>query len=208
MSNKRFLVIAGVAVALALVLGAGVLIGGIVSSSALAQGPTPGMGLGMMGRGLAAGGAFTGTMPCLDEDFQPAPVAGRPFTGTTSSGVQGFGRGMMGGAPGYGYDEVMLPSLAKVLGLTVDQLTAELKAGKTPVQIAAAKNISAEKLQELLALAHQATIQQLLKDGKLTKAQADAMDQNVSSITDRPCLTGELVPGGMGGRGRMMGRGR
>ena len=207
MNTRRFLVVTGVSLGLALALGAGVLIGGIAGQSVFAQGPAggaQGFGPGMMGRGLGlrAGysGTITGTMPCLTAD-----------DGQVGAGSGQVSRGMMGGAGGFGYDSVMLPSLAKALGLTEEQLQAEFKAGKSALDIAKAKGISAEKLQADFLAAHKVALQQLVKDGKLTQAQADAM-QDRADDQDHPCLTGTVTPGqgagpGRGGRG-MMGRGR
>ncbi len=207
MNTKRFLVVAGVSLSLAVALGAGVLIGGVAGQSVFAQGPTGGVqgfGPGMMGRGLGFGGAYsgtvpagvtgavTGTMPCLTGD------AGR--VGANAA----VGRGMMGGAGGFGYDSVMLPSLAKALGITQEQLQAEFKAGKSVLDIATAKGISAEKLQADFLAAHKVALAQLVKDGKLTQAQADAM-QDRADDQDHPCLTQDVVPGQGAGRGGMMG---
>jgi hypothetical protein len=196
MNAKRFVLVIGVSLALVSALGAGVLIGSIAHGTAFAQGPTatpPAFGPGwMMGRGPAAGQAYTGTVP---------------FAG------QGFGPGMMGAARGYGYDQVMIPSLAKALGLSVDQLNAELKAGKTVQQLAQEKGISTEKLVADVLAAHKEYLQKLVSDGKLTQQQADWMIQRMESIQNHPCLTGDVVPGqglqgGFGrGRGGMMGGG-
>jgi hypothetical protein len=209
MNTKRFLVVAGVSLSLVMALGAGVLIGGITGQSVFAQGPAggqQGFGPGMMGRGLGFGagytgtvagpitGQFTGTMPCLTGDVGQVGPNGQ------------FGRGMMGGAGGYGFDSVMLPSLAKALGLTQEQLQAEFAAGKSALDIATAKGISAEKLQADFLAAHKAALQQLVTDGKLTQAQADAM-QDRADDQDHPCLTGTVTPGQGFGPGGMMGGG-
>ena len=203
MNSKRFLVVTGVSLVLVAALGAGVLIGGITGQSVFAQGPAggaQGFGAGMMGRGLGLGagytGTITGTMPCLITDTIQTGVVSVPL-----------GRGMMSGAGGFGYDEVMLPSLAKALGIDEVQLQAEFKSGKSALDIATAKGISAEKLQADFLAAHKAALQQLVADGKLTQAQADAM-QDRADDQDHPCLTGTVPPGQGAGRGGMMGGGR
>ena len=203
MNSKRFLTIAGISLALVLALGGGILLGSIGGNSVFAQGPTNnqfGFGPGrMMGGAVAGGQAYTGTMPCA-----------------TGNGF-GNGIGMMGGARGLGYDEVMLPSLAKALGLTTDQLQAEFKAGKTVADLATAKGISIDKLTADLLAAHKEYLQKLVADGKLTQAQADAMIDRMDDVDSHPCLTGDVTPGQgafgangarggmMGGRGGMMG---
>ena len=202
MNTKRFLVVAGVSLSLVMALGAGVLIGGIAGQSAFAQGPAggqPGFGPGMMGRGLGLGGGYTGTitgtMPCFTtEPGQVVPASGQ------------LGLGRMGGAGGFGYDSVMLPSLAKALGITEVELLAEFKAGKSALDIAKAKGISAEKLQAEFLATHKVALQQLVNDGKLTQAQADAM-QDRADDQDHPCLTGTVTPGQGAGPGGMIGRG-
>jgi hypothetical protein len=202
MNTKRFLVVAGVSLSLVMALGTGVLIGGIAGQSVFAQGPaggSQGFGRGMMGSGLGFGagysGTITGTMPCLTADGDEADVLPGQF-----------GRAMMGGAGGFGYDSVMLPSLANALGLTVEQLQAEFKAGRSALAIATAKGISAEKLQADFLAAHKAALQQLVNDGKLTQAQADAMRDRADD-QDHPCLTGAVTPGQGVGPGGMMGGG-
>ena len=195
MNSKRFLTIAGISLALVLALGGGILLGSLATNSVFAQGPTNnrlGFGPGrMMGGAVASGQAYTGTMPCATGD--------------------GFGIGMVGGARGLGYNEVMLPSLAKALGLTTDQLQAELKAGKTVADLAKAKGISTDKLTADVLAAHKEYLQKLVADGKLTQAQADAMVDRMDDVDSHPCLTGDVTPsqgargGMMGGRGGMMG---
>jgi hypothetical protein len=206
MNTKRFLVVAGVSLSLVVAVGAGVLIGSIAGQSVFAQGPAggqQGFGGGMMGRGLGLGAGYTGTItgatPCLN------CLATAPGQAVPASGLLGLGR--MGGAGGFGYDAVMLPSLASALGITQEQLQAEFKAGKSALDIATAKGISAEKLQANFLAAHKVALQQLVKDGKLTQAQADAM-QDRADDQDRPCLTGTVTPGQGAGRGGMMGGGR
>jgi hypothetical protein len=214
MNTKWLIVVAGVSLSLVVALGAGVLIGGIAGQTVFAQGPAGGQwgfGPGMMGRGLGFGagitgtatgpatglvtGTYTGAMPCLTGN------AGQVVTGSVP-----YGRGMMSGVGGFGYDSVMLPSLAKALGITETQLQAEFAAGKSVLDIATAKGISAEKLQADFLAAHKAALQQLVKDGKLTQAQADAM-QDRADDQDLPCLSGTVTPGQGVGPGGMMGGG-
>ena len=72
-------------------------------------------------------------------------------------------------------------SLAETLGLTPDELSAQLTAGQTLAQIAEAQGIS----QEQLTTAHQAAATEALKqavaDGVLTQAQADQMIARMSA---------------------------
>ena len=105
----------------------------------------------MMGRGLVNGQQYTGTMPYGGRGMMGGVAPSQAVTGTAPFAG---GLGMMGGARGLGYNEVMLPSLAKGLGLTVEQLQAELKAGKTVADLAKAKGISVEKLTADMLAAH------------------------------------------------------
>ena len=167
---KTSLKIAAAAVATAIVIGAFALVG---AGLAQAQGRSPWGGFGMM----------SGTVT-------PAP---------------GMGPGMMGGGYGmYGNRQAMMAgvdvnamhtwmtdtggmhtqvwaSLAETLGLTPDELSAQLTAGQTLAQIAEAQGIS----QEQLTTAHQAAATEALKqavaDGVLTQAQADQMIARMSA---------------------------
>jgi hypothetical protein len=224
--KKWILITAAVMFATGLVLGG--------TYAALAQGntpPSPFGGFGGMVRGWMHSQAYTGTMP-----FEPGAMLrgygnSRPFTGTVP-----FERGPMLGQGGQGgplYGAMMLPggvheqvwtAIAQELGLTYDQLQAELKT-KTLEQLAQEKNIEIEKLQEVYKAAHKAALDQLVQEGKLTREQADWMIQRMDQA-GYPMLFGQgrgfgpchddddNTPGpqglggprgqGRGGRGHMM----
>ena len=111
--------------------------------------------------------------------FAQGPVQGQPQ-------VPGYGpgRGMMGG--GYGYNTElqtkMREATAKALGLSLNDLDAQLRAGKTVSQIATEKKIDVTKLHDSLQSAHQAIVKQSVKDGKLTKEQGDWMIQRMDTM--------------------------
>ena len=191
MTTKRIVLVAGVSLALVMALGAGVLVGSLAGNSAFAQGPTgttQGFGPGMMGRGLVNGQQYTGTMPYGGRGMMGGVAPSQSVTGTAPF-AGGFG--MMGGTRGLGYNEVMLPSLAKGLGLTVEQLQAELKAGKTVADLAKAKGIAVEKLAADMLAAHKEYLAGLVKDGKITQQAADWMIERMEQVENHPCLTGE-----------------
>jgi hypothetical protein len=116
--------------------------------------------------------------------FAQGPVQGQgtqsgihtPGTGLMQPGAgygpRGGGMAMAGrgGAPGWAGqpDEV-----EAVLGMTEAQIQAERLAGKSLVQIADAKGVSAARLQSTILDAKKADLDKLVADGKLTQAQAD-----------------------------------
>jgi len=96
------------------------------------------------------------------------------------SGQTGYGHGMMGGRGGMlGANSDMHTfvwnALAETLGLTSDELTAEVSSGKTIVQIAEEKGISRTDLVAALETAHNDALAQAVADGYLTQEQADSM---------------------------------
>ncbi len=64
-------------------------------------------------------------------------------------------------------------ALAGKLGMTVDQLYAEVNSGKTVTQIAKEKGISRSDLITALETAHKNSLAQAVKDGIITQGQAD-----------------------------------
>lgn len=69
----------------------------------------------------------------------------------------------------------LLDTLAKLLGMTPSDIQTERIQGKSMVQIAEEKGVTEEKLMEAALAARKAQIDQLVKDGKITQAQADYM---------------------------------
>lgn len=72
-----------------------------------------------------------------------------------------------------------LEAAAKTLGMTTDALTTALRSGKTLLDLAREKNVDVTKLRTAIADAEKAAIDQLVKDGKLTQAQADKLKVNL-----------------------------
>jgi hypothetical protein len=89
-----------------------------------------------------------------------------------------MGRGGPGGPRGGLSPE----AVAKVLGITVDELRAGHEAGKTLAQIAAAKGISKADLISKLVAAAKAQLAADVTAGRLTQAQAD---EKSSTLTAR-----------------------
>jgi hypothetical protein len=119
----------------------------------------------------------------------------------------GFGPGWMRGGFGFGLrfnadlSTQMQTAVAKALGMTLDELNAQLRAGKTIAQIAQDKKIDLTKLHDDIQAAHKAIIQQAVKDGKLTQAQADWMLQRIDAMDKYLEANGGTCPGLAGGAG-------
>lgn len=109
-------------------------------------------------------------------------------------GMMGNGYGMMGGFGQNGdatwmqtmhqwmqttgarsVHTVVWGSLADTLGLTQDELNAELSAGKTLAQIADAQGVSQTQLAAALETSVKAGLDRAIAEGALTQAQADWM---------------------------------
>lgn len=82
------------------------------------------------------------------------------------------GGGKHGHGPGHGLD-----AAASYLGLTEAQLRTQLSGGKTLAQVATASDKSVDGLIDALVEDGTKKLDQAVKDGKLTKAQADEMKQ-------------------------------
>lgn len=72
-----------------------------------------------------------------------------------------------------------LNAAAKVLGMTSADLQTALKGGKTLLALATEKKADVTALRTAIADAQKAAIDQAVKDGKLTQAQADQMKANI-----------------------------
>ena len=115
-----------------------------------------------------------------------------------------MGGGMMGyaGADAEGpMHDAMIAAFAQNLGITVDDLNARLAKGETMAQIAASKGLTSAEFYTLMTDARSQAIDQAVKDGTLTQAQADWMKQRGAGM-----MGGYNARGGRGaGRGGMMG---
>lgn len=168
-----------IVVTAAVMFAAGLVGGG--AYVALAQGNTPPIPFGdsgpsgWMGRGMMGnyGQAFTGTVPFGRGGMVRGWGSSQPFTGTAP-----FGPGAMMTPSGV-YEQAWT-AIAQELGLTFDQLQIELRT-KTLAQLAEAKGVKLEKLQEVTQTAHKAALNKLVEEGKLTREQADWMIQRMDA---------------------------
>ena len=124
-----------------------------------AQAPTPptpangsGYGPGMGSRGARAGMTL-------------APGSGA-----------GMGINAAGAQNGMFHDE-MIVAYAQKLGISVEDLNARLTKGETMVQIAYSKGLTTDQFRTLMTEARSQAIDQAVKNGALTQAQADWMKQ-------------------------------
>ena len=96
----------------------------------------------------------------------------------------GFGRhGGGGGRGGFawagGGPWTMFDTAAEALGMTPEELFAELRAGKSPAEIAEEQGVEAEAVFEAVNAARgevmQQAIEQAVEDGRLSQEQADSL---------------------------------
>jgi transposase len=100
-------------------------------------------------------------------------------------GMGGFGRGgfaWSGGGPW-----TMFDTAAEALGLTPEELFAELRAGKSLDEIAEAKGVDVQTVYDAMHAARgeamQQALQQAIEDGRITQEQADQM---IERLENRP----------------------
>jgi hypothetical protein len=98
---------------------------------------------------------------------------------------------------------------AKALGMSTSDLTTALRGGKTLLDLAGEKNVDVTKLRTAIADAEKAALDQAVKDGKMTQAQADSLKTNLTpdniDLNRRglgfPFGSGGFGPGNLPGRG-------
>ena len=72
-------------------------------------------------------------------------------------------------------------AVASKLGISVDQLKSDLKSGQTLAQIAQSKNVSVADLKTAIVNTVKPTLDQAVKNGKLTQAQEDKVIQRIQN---------------------------
>ncbi len=91
-----------------------------------------------------------------------------------------FGFGMMGGQDRW----AAFDATAKALGMTPDELFTELHSGKTLADIEKEKNVDAQTVTNAVAAVRKDTmtkaIEQAVTDGRITRAQADWLEQGLN----------------------------
>jgi len=158
-----------------MLIGAGVVLTLVVLAGvglAFAQAPTPTpypFGPGMMGGRGGMMGGFGGMMG-----------------GWRSNGTQGTGN--------YGsMHEYMTQAFASALGITDEELDAQLAKGQSMWQIAQAKGYTEAQFSDLMLKTRTEAFKKMVADGVLTQAQADLMLNRMNS------MMGNGSGGGFGG---------
>jgi hypothetical protein len=146
---------------------------------------------------FAAGGVFA-------QGATPTPAPSTPAPATPAPSAPGYRLGRLGGGYFGANSEVL-----KLLGMTPQQYYTERQSGKTLADIAKEKNVTDQQIIDALTSTRKAAIDQALKDGKLTQAQADWLNQALTTMAQLQ-LTNPFAPGqgrGFGMFGRFEGRG-
>lgn len=172
------------------------------SPLAWAQGP-----MGWNGRGDGSG-------PMFDRGFGPGGGMGRGMMFNDNFGPRfgmGQGGGMMGGMGGRwgGPEDSLISIAAEKLGMTTTELVTELQSGKTIAAIAQEKNVTLDTIVEAMVAARTERLTEMVTNGQLTQAQADAMLAMMKANITTKLSEAWSPRGPMGGRfggGRMGGR--
>ncbi|MGB9814172.1 MAG: DUF2680 domain-containing protein [Thermovenabulum sp.] len=104
-------------------------------------------------------------------------------TSTTTNSSSAITTTTLKMARGYGA-QFMASIVAKLTGLTVDEVVNLRSQGQTFYQIALSKGVTAEKFKEAVYQEKAALVDQKVKDGIITKEQADAIKAHMKSRID------------------------
>ena len=132
-----------------------------------------------------AGGGVTGAL------FGGPGISGAQETPTTTAPAddaapapEGRGHGGPGGPRGChgGHRGAGLDAAATALGMTTEELRAQLDADTTIADVAKAKNVDVQKVIDAMVADAKAHLAQAVTDGRLTQAEADA---KAAALTER-----------------------
>ena len=129
-----------------------------------------------------------------------------PAAATCPCGGNG-GNGNGGGWLGVSTQDVV----AKLLGMTPEQLAAERQKGQSLVQIAATKKVTQQQLVDAIMAAKKAALDARVKAGTLTQERATFMLQQMEKATTEAVTRTTVGPPagrGNGGAGQGWGQGR
>ncbi len=122
-------------------------------------------------------------------------------------GMMGGRGGMMGGRGGMmgGPQSSLLTVAAEELGMTVDELVAELEAGQTIADVAAARGVEPQAIVDAFIATRAEWMAQAVAAGRMTQEQVDAMLAQMSEAVlehlSQPYDAGIGGPGGCPGMG-------
>ncbi len=144
--------------------------------------------VGLIASALVGGALAQGTTP----QTQATPQASQPKAGPADG----------------------MSDIAKLLGMTFDQIWAERVQGKTLADLAKEKGVDAQKLVDALVASQKTMVDQAVTDGRYTQAQADKWlewyEQEAALQLTEPYGPGfgmGGMRGGPGGHGRPGGMG-
>ena len=112
-------------------------------------------------------------------DDQADKVAKSLGEGRGGFGGPGFGGPGRGGPGAFGLQSEGLDAVAKVLGISADDVRTALSGGSTIADLAKKHNKSVDDVVKALVDDAKARIAQAVKDGKLTQDQADGFTSNL-----------------------------
>ena len=139
-----------------------------------------------------------GTIDQSQEDKVIGALSAAPPSGRGGFGMGGPGRGGRGtGMMGLG----KLDDVAKALGLDLAKLKTDLQSGKTIAQIAKDQGVDLSTVTKAITDAENSALDQAVKNGKLTQAQADKMKADTQQRID-DYVNGKMPAFGPGGPGR------
>ena len=163
------------------------------ASAQAAPTPTARAGRGDFLKALAA------KLGISTDQLQSSMDSVRKDLGLPEHGAGGFG--MMGGRGGMFGPGAGMAELAKILGITTDQLRQEMP-GKSITDLAKAHNVDIAKVKADLIAAATTRIDQAVTDGKLTADRAKTMKDNLATRIDTMVTRTMPTPGqGRMGRG-------
>ena len=192
-------------IAVAAIAGGIGLTGGMLIAPSLANAADSGSSTSVSGRLNAIKDALKG----LVSDGTITQSQADKVATTLDQNLPRRGPGFPGGMGMHGPRPVLGPRLhpaqvAKILGITPQELRTQLEAGKTLAQIAAAQGISKTDLVNKLVAAAKADLAAAVKSGRITQAQADKISANLQARITKH--VDEVGPGPrMGHHGPMMG---
>lgn len=116
----------------------------------------------------------------------PTPRTGAPSSGPPRGGA--WGRVCRGAG-------IVSDAVAKLLGMTREEIYSERAAGKTLSEIAKEKGVTDQQVIDAMVAGEQQVIEQALKDGKITQAQADWLIARMKAMAPFE-LTNPFAPRG------------
>lgn len=119
-----------------------------------------------------------------------------PISGETG-GMAGMGKQFAGS---------MSEQIAKALGMTMDELRSARVEGKSVADLAKEKGVNEDKLVADLLQTRKSELEQLVKDGKITQEQMNAMMNQMESNIEEAIQRNTV--GSMNGQGRQKGMGQ